>query len=142
MTRHAAPILIAVLLGGCVPNFDGPPYVRLIDKRSFASGTAGSKDAMVLPRLPLATIRFVTPDTEFATELDDAVDAAVDRKADAEFDVLIVVPPKGVPGETMEARATDVAHEIAERGVSTDRIHIGIAQDQGAPFGELRIFVR
>jgi type IV pilus biogenesis protein CpaD/CtpE len=116
--------------------------MHLVDRRSFTSGTVGAKDALVLPNLPLVTIRFSAPDTEFAEQLDQAVDAAVDRKADAEFDVVIPLAPKAVPSEAMQNHATDVAHEIAERGISTDRIHIGVAQDQGAPSGELRIFVR
>ena len=135
-------LALAILAAGCVPSPDGLPYVRLLDQRSFTSGTAGTKDAVVLPNLPLVSIRFATPDTEFAAELDKAVDAAVDRKPNAEFDVVIPLQPRAVPSEAMQNHATDVAHEIAERGISTDRIHIGIAQDQGAPFGELRIFVR
>jgi hypothetical protein len=134
--------LLALLTTGCVPAFDGPPYMHLIDQRSFASGPIATKDARVLPKLPLATIRFSSPNTEFAHDLDNAVDAARDRKPEAEFDVIIPLPPNASPSEAMQRHATEVAHEIAERGISTDRIHIGIAQDQGAPPGELRIFVR
>jgi hypothetical protein len=135
-------VLLATSVGGCVPTTDAPPYMRLIDQRSFASGAQPVQEARMLPKFPLVTIRFVSPQTDFVAPLDQAVDAAIARKPDAEFDVIIPLPPKAVPDDAMQRHAADVAHEIAERGVLPDRIHIGIAQDQGAPFRELRIFTR
>ncbi len=141
MSRRLAPALL-LALAACTPQFQSVPYLHLVDQRDFTSGTPGSQDARPLPKLPLVSIIFVSPTTEFANELDAAVDAARDRKPDAEFDVVIALKPPAVAGDTMQAHATAVAHEIAERGISPDRIHIGIAQDQGASINELRIFVR
>ena len=145
MTRKLAASLIAIasLLGGCVPSPDGPPYMRLIDRRSFApNADAASGAPLVLPHRPLATIAFTSPGPPDLSALDAAIDAALTRKHDAEFDVITPLAPKAEPDEPMQRHAVDIAHEIAERGVSPDRIHIGIAQDQGAPARELRIYVR
>jgi len=141
--RLLVPLCLpALLLTGCIPAPGAAPYMQLLDQRSFASGTPPTQDVRVLPPLPLVTIRFITPQTDFAPALDRAIDAAIARKADVELDVVLPLPPKVTPDEAMQRHATDIAHEIAERGVAPERIHIGVAQDQGAPIHELRIFAR
>ncbi len=144
MRNRTALLLIATcLLAGCVPSPDGLPYMRLIDRRSFApQGEAASGTPLVLPHRALATVNFNTPAMPDYTALDAAVDAAQARKSDAEFDVVAPLRPNAEPEQAMQRHAIEVAHEIAERGVSPERIHIGIAQDQGAPPRELRIYVR
>jgi hypothetical protein len=139
----ALALLASTLLAGCAPAADGPPYLRLLDRRAFEPAAAApSGQPAILPHLPLAVISYGGPQEPSLAALDAAVDAAFARKRDVEFDVLAAVRPGGLPDEAMQRHAVDVAHEIAERGISTDRIHIGIAQDQGAAPRELRIYVR
>jgi hypothetical protein len=141
--RIALVLLATTLIAGCVPATDGPPYLRLLDRRDFQpQGAAASGAPIVLPHFPLAVVAYNGPEQPSFTALDTAVDAARDRKNDVAFDVLIAVRPGTVPSDAMQRHAVDVAHEIAERGIPTDRIHIGIAQDQGAGPQELRIYVR
>ena len=145
MTRKRSVLLFvsACLLAGCVPSPDGLPYMRLVDRRMIApQGGAVSGTPLVLPHRALATVDFNTPAMPDYTALDNAVDAALARKREAEFDVVAPLRPQAEPDDAMQRHAIEVAHEIAERGVSPERIHIGIAQDQGAPPRELRIYVR
>ena len=139
----ALVLLASTLLAGCVPAPEGPPYLRLLDRRAFepASATPSGEPA-ILPHIPLAVIVYSGPEEPSLAGLDAAVDAAYARKRDVEFDVLPAVRPGALPDEAMQRHAVEVAHEIAERGIPTDRIHIGIAQDQGAGPHELRIYVR
>jgi len=144
MARHltACLLITGTLLAGCVPAPEAP-YLRLIDRRAFEpSSVAPTGVALALPRQALAVVAYDGPSDPPLAQLDAAVDAAMARKHDVSFEILAAIRPDGQPDAAMQRHAVDVAHEIAERGISPERIHIGIAQDQGASPRELRIYVR
>ena len=140
--RAFGTLLTGALLSGCVPAPDAPPYLRLIDQRAFEPPSAPVTGApLALPRRALVVISYDSPSDPPMAALDAAVDAAYARKQDVSFEILAAVRPNGQPDEAIQRHAIAIAHEIAERGISPSRIHIGIAQDQGASPRELRIYV-
>ncbi|MDR3522771.1 MAG: hypothetical protein P4L66_01580 [Acetobacteraceae bacterium] len=150
MARHlsarlliAGTLLTGTLLSGCVPAPDASPYMRLIDRRAFEPPSAPVTGApLALPRRALVVISYDSPSDPPMAALDAAVDAAYARKQDVSFDILAAIRPGGQPDAAIQRHAIALAHEIAERGISPTRIHVGIAQDQGASPRELRIYVQ
>jgi hypothetical protein len=138
-----ALVPLALLLAGCVPTTQGgPPYMHLLDQRSFAGSGQAPTAMPALPPLPLATIRFTQPDIDFAPALAQAVEEALARKPDAAFDVITPLPKGAAPDARSEDEAAQVARSIAEQGVQPDRIHIGLVEDPGAATHEVRVYVR
>jgi hypothetical protein len=140
-------VILAVLpLCGC-----WAPDWKLIDQRTFwpanTPGTAEVARANV-PKLPLAVIRFEDLDADYRPALAEAVQAAEDRKADVEFDVLAPIPTTAPPEEQErytsqgQADAQEVATALAADGVLPDRVHIGFLGDPGSPPREVRVYVR
>lgn len=136
-------LALLVLLGGCTPTLSGPPYLHLLDQRDLAGSDAPPPSpATNLPPLPLAVIRFDLVAVDFRPQLDAAIDAALARKSDAEFDLVTPVTHSAVPDQTIQSHATQVAREIAQHGVDPTHIHIGATEDPGAPASEIRVYVR
>ncbi len=136
-------VLLAALVSGCAPSLS-PPYLTLIDQRTF-SGTPvapQAADVKALPALPLAIIRFDQPDYDYAPDLARAVDLALSRKPDAEFNVVSPVARGTVPSAQVGQDAANVARSIAEQSVPPERIHVGLIEDSGTPLREVRVFVR
>jgi hypothetical protein len=141
-----------LLLAGCTPDFSHPPYMHLIDQRDFqASGQAPAAADLAraaLPPLPLVVIRFDNPDADFRVDLANAVNDAVTRKADVQFDVLTPVPlsaPQEAQAQATRQGSADaqlVATALAADGIVPDRVHIGLRGDAGAPPREVLVYAR
>lgn len=136
-------IALALLTAGCTVSTHAP-YLALIDQRTFvAPGTAPvAGDVKALPALPLATIRFGQQGFDYVPDLARAVDEAVSRKPDVEFNVNIPVARGQVPSAQATSDAADVARAIAEQSVVPEHIHVGAIEDSGAPAREVRVYVR
>ena len=141
--KYLALLPALLVLAGCMPsrNF---PYATLIDQRTFQrAGTVPEASALKnLPDRPLATIRFDDPDASIDPEIARAVELALSRKPDAEFNVIIPVGRGKVPGEQAERDATTVARSIAMPSVQPDHIFIGVSEDAGNPPREVLVYVR
>ena len=141
IARRLLPLL--TLLAGCTPSLSGPPFVHLIDRRDLAGYSAPKPSpATNLPPLPLAVVRFDSVQVDFRPQLDAAIDAALARKPDVEFNVVSPLTHASAPDSTIEAHATEVAREIAERSVDPARIHLGVSEVPGQPAQEIRVYVR
>jgi hypothetical protein len=135
-------LVVCGLLAGCAPSLS-PPYLKLIDQRTFNPAEAPSPaDVRTLPALPLAVIRFDIPDFEYRPDLARAIEAAQSRKPDAEFNVVTPVARGAVPDERATQDAADVARAIAEQSVPPEKIHVGLVEDAGTPAREVRVYVR
>ncbi len=136
-------LLTAFVAAGCVPK-TSYPYVDLVDQRTFWPEVERPDPTKIkpLPKLPLAVIRFNAGAADFTQDLSAAVEAALIRKPDVEFNVVTPVAPGAEPSKASARDATDVAHVIAEQSVPTERIHIGTIEDSGAAAREVRVYVR
>jgi hypothetical protein len=140
-------ILLAIglglpLLGGCT----------LVDQRTFQRAGETPRDAdlarATLPPLPLLTIPFSSPDVDFQPAVQQAADAVLALKPDAEYDVVAPIPinaPQSVQDEAERNGRTDTAsvvNALGYAGVSLDKVHVGFRSDGGTPPREVLVFVR
>ena len=137
------PLLLALtaLVAGC----------KLIDQRTFNPRAGlGPPDPPTITTAPtpaLITIDFEKPDPAYEQQLRQAVDLAVGRKPNVEFDVVTVVPAKGTPAEQVTAAtsirgdARDVARVISSEGVDDDRVHLLARAEAGAAGRQVQVFV-
>ncbi len=146
------PVLaLGLLLAGCVPAGKWP-YFTLIDQGTFRGPTppptADDIARSKLPPLPLVTIRFDQPDSDYTQALAAAVESAQAHKADVAFDVLAPVPLSAshdVQAQFTAQGETDtqaVASALAADGINPDHIHIGFRGDPGDPPREVRVYAR
>lgn len=135
-------IALAPLLAGCT----------LIDQRFFNPMAGLPAKAPVVPGPapipPLVAIDFGKPNPDYAASLNQAVAAALARKADAQFDVVTIVPATGTAAQQTEAAvglipdAREVARAINRDGVDDDRIHLLAHADAGVSTRQVQVFVR
>ncbi len=131
----------------------GLPGCRMIDQRTFeargqaprpAQLAASGQDASALP---LATIRFPAPDSDWAVRVLGAVHAAQARRADVAFDLVTPVPlsasldsqQRAVTSGAQDAQT--VAAVLQGDGIDAAQIHLGSRGDPGRPAREVRIYV-
>jgi hypothetical protein len=125
---------------------------KLVDQRTFESNTSAPATTDIaradVPKLPLVTISFTTPDLDWRPTLRAAVSAAQARKRDVAF--LVVTPVPTAASRTVQdsfvAQGRDdakaVAHEIHMDGIALDNITIGLRGDPGKPAREVRVYAR
>ena len=140
MVRTAA-LLCSTLLLGCT----------LIDQRTFnpRAGLPAQVPAAPGPPpiQPLVTIDLGKANPNYAAALSQAVDQAVSRKPDVEFDVVSVVPARGTPADQVAAAtgitgdAREIARAINAAGVDDGRIHLSARADPGASSRQVQVFV-
>lgn len=140
--RIPVAVVALGLLAGCT----------LVDQRTFQTAApapgASEIERARAPSLPLVSIRMDQRDLDYRPALAEAVQAAQQRKADATFDVLAMVPMQATAGEqdrrvavaAEDARA--VATAMGAAGVASDRLHLGLRGDAGVPAREVRVYVR
>ncbi|MCC6716408.1 MAG: hypothetical protein IT555_00845 [Acetobacteraceae bacterium] len=147
--RHHA-FALALLAAGTLPG------CTLVDQRTFQSAAPVPGPAEIArtraPTLPLVSIRMDQPGLDYRAVLAEAVQAAQQRKPDVSFDVLALVPLQaGTPQAAAEQDrrvaeaaqdARTVATTIGAAGISSDRLHLGLRGDAGAPAREVRVYVR
>ena len=136
--------LVAALGTGC----------RLIDQTTFAPdpeppGSAQlASVAQPIRRVPLVTIRYDVPDPSYQELLRYALQAARQRDANTQFDVVAVTPGVGgAPGAaaaSMQARtdAVDVMRTMMTLGVPAQSIRLAARTDAAAVVREVRVYVR
>jgi hypothetical protein len=98
-------------------------------------------------RIPLVVIRYDSTPEMFDDALNNAAEMALDRKPDATFDVVTVVPGTGSANDqskAMEAGTsdlTDVMGQLANDGVDPERIHLSARTDPAISAHEIRVYV-
>ncbi len=141
MTRILLAALLLPLLAGC----------KLIDQRTFNPNADKAPVVAVppgpAPARPLVTIDFNTPDPAYAEALHQAVQQALARKPDVQFDVTTVVPATGSPADQvkaasgLDAQARQVARTISGDGVDEDNVHLSARADPAVTNRQIQVFV-
>ncbi len=127
----------------------GPPGSAGAARTSMpAPGTADPGTAtartMAPARRPLVTIRFGSPDTDFAKPLRRAVQETLDRRPDARFEIVGVSPGEGkgpVTSSTLR-HVLGVKRTLEEMGLPGARMTLSSATSPDAAGEEVRVFVR
>ncbi len=104
--------------------------------------------AGIAKRKPLVVIRFSRPDVEFEEALYEAVNAALKRKPDVDFDVVAVAPATGdAAGATHAAseskqHADAVMRSLANMGLPPGRITLSAVTSATAATSEVHLYIR
>jgi len=97
---------------------------------------------------PLVLIRFDRENVEYEQALSAAVNAALDRRPDAVFDLVAVTPGTGdemqvsLAREEAQRNAERVLHSLTAMGLSPDRINLSSMTSPTAETNEVRLYVR
>jgi len=124
------------------PTLSQPPAEAAATPADIArpAGPSGPSTA----RRPLVTIRFDQPDVQYEWPLYEAVQAALDRKPDARFDLVAVGRPSSTGGVPAAAnrRAEEVLLALTRMGLPANRVTLATTTSQSVPASEVRLFVR
>ena len=104
------------------------------------SGVAG--------RRPLVVIRFDRPNVNYQQALYTAVSQALQRKPDAQFDLVAVTPLKGgtarvaLDSNAARRNAQSVLRSLTDMGLPPSRVAMSATTAQDTSSSEVRLFVR
>ena len=142
--RGRVGLLFVLALAGC----------RLIDQTTFGAAPEAPEPAQIaaLPpvqnRIALLSIRYATPDPNYADALRTAVGIAEERRPGTQYDVVAVVPVERDPalaardlGQGRQDAAT-VMRAMMALGVPDTRIALGARTDPESTVREVRVYVR
>lgn len=125
---------------------------KLIDQRTFESApkapTAAQMANRDLPPLPLLTVDPSNPNSDWQSQIADAVLAAEARKPNVTFDVVTPIPTSATQKiqDTYTKNGQEdgqaVATALQADGVPPDHITLSFQGDPGAPPREVRIYAR
>jgi len=141
------PLMLGLLLLAGCELVDQRTVARCLGGHPAAPGQADLAGAE-LPPLPLVTVRYDQPGTDFAPVLAQAAQAALARKASAVFEVVTPVPTAAPRDEqdAFVARGADDARAVADilgsAGVPPAQLRLGMRGDSGTPVREVRVYVR
>jgi len=108
----------------------------------------GGAAALVGQRQPLAVIRFDEPNVNFEPALFTVVNAALERRPNAGFDLVAVTPAVGDPAkvalETNRSRrnAELVLRSLVNMGLQPDRMSLAATSSPDAQVNEVHLYVR
>lgn len=136
----------ALALAGC----------KLVDQTTFARAPVAPSAAQltaealppIAPQPALLTVRYSTPQPDYAGALATAVAAAEQRRPGGDYDVVAVIPVEKDPAvearRLREARfdAAEVMRRMILLGVPEQRIRLGARTDPAATVREVRVYVR
>lgn len=97
---------------------------------------------------PLVTIRFDRPHVNYEGALYAAVKSAMDRRPDANFDIVAVAPTGGSPGQdalnasAVRRNAEQVARSLTNFGLPSNRVRLSTSSSGANRVAEVQIFVR
>jgi len=144
MMRWLPLLLAGLALAGC----------KLIDQTTFSPQAETPEPAQLAALAPigdrpaLLSIRYSTPDPQYADALRTAVSAAEERRPGAQYDVVAVVPVPKDPAlqlrDLNQGRqdATGVMRAMMALGVPDTRIALGARTDPAITVREVRVYVR
>lgn len=108
----------------------------------------GLPAAQIGSRRPLVVIRFDRSDVAYEQALYNAVSRALERRPDAQFDLVAVTPTDGNAGEralsvtTARRSADKVMRSLAEMGLPADRLRMSAMASPNATSNEVHLYVR
>jgi hypothetical protein len=99
-------------------------------------------------RRPLVIIRFDRPNVSYEQALYGAVKRALERRPDANFDLVAVSPNVGSPAQLVQhtdaskRNAANVVHSLTNMGLAADRISLSATTSASVQSNEVQIYVR
>lgn len=114
----------------------------------YAAPTFSGPTPDIASEAPLVTIRFDKPHVNYEGALYGAVKGAMDRRPDANFDVVAVAPVGGSPGQdalnasAARRNAEQVARSLTNFGLPSSRVRLSSGSSSTIRVGEVQIFVR
>jgi outer membrane lipoprotein SlyB len=137
---------------------NGQLYGPSLASRGFASappaGAPGATATRERPvpglaeRRPLVIIRFDQPKVDYEQALYTAVRRALDRRPDANFDLVAVAPNAGSPAQVAlhsdasKRNAENVMRSLTGMGLPADRITLSATTSASVQTNEVQIYVR
>lgn len=109
---------------------------------------AGGGASLVGQRQPLAVIRFDRPNVNYEPALFTVVNTALERRPNAAFDLVAVVPAHGDPARialsTSKSRrnAEAVLRSLVNMGLPADRVSLAATSSEEAQASEVHVYVR
>jgi len=125
--------------------------------RSFGPGPAPGPQsslpaspaaAEAASRRPLVVIRFDRANVSYEEPLYTAVSRAIERRPNAEFDLVAVTPGRGSPAQVSlntdasKRNAESVLRSLADMGLPLDRVRLSAMTSTGADSNEVHVYVR
>jgi len=110
--------------------------------------SAASPAAAVGDRRPLVIIRFDRPNVSYEQALYGAVKRALERRPDANFDLVAVSPNAGSPAQVAlhtdasKRNAANVVRSLTNMGLAADRISLSATTSASVQSNEVQIYVR
>jgi hypothetical protein len=129
------------------PNLANRAFASAAPLASAAPALARDSFA-VRSRRPLVVIRFDRPDVPFEQGLYTAVSRTIQRRPDAAFDLVAVVPGSGTPAEVAsnstksKRHAEQVLRTLTDMGLPPDRVRLSSMTNPEAATNEVHIYVR
>ena len=128
-------------------------YSNSVQQANYAPAPDGGAD-QAAPQLntnqprPLVKIRFDKPDVKYEQPLYLAINEALDRYPNAQFDLVAVHPANGNPAqvaiESTKARrnAEKVLRSLTQMGLPMERVNLSYMESPDAPTNEVHIYLR
>jgi hypothetical protein len=126
--------------------------------RSFAPAPAPGPQSSALPpspaaadassRRPLVVIRFDRANVNYEEPLYTAVSRAIERRPNAEFDLVAVTPSRGSAAQVSlntdasKRNAESVLRSLADMGLPLDRVRLSAMTSAAADSNEVHVYVR
>jgi outer membrane lipoprotein SlyB len=136
---------------------NGQLYGPSLASRGFVSTPMGAPSAAatrerpvpgLAERRPLVIIRFDQPTVDYEQALYTAVRRALDRRPDANFDLVAVAPNAGSPAQVAlhsdasKRNAESVMRSLTGMGLPADRITLSATTSASVQANEVQIYVR
>ncbi|HZB90500.1 MAG TPA: hypothetical protein VE397_03595 [Stellaceae bacterium] len=137
---------------------NGQLYGASLASRGFAEAPPSAAPAMavtrsrplpeIAERRPLVIIRFDRPKVDYEQALYSAVRRALDRRPDANFDLVAVAPNAGSPAQVAlhsdasKRNAENVMRSLTTMGLPAERITLSATTSATVQTNEVQIYVR
>lgn len=137
---------------------NGQLYGASLASRGFAAAPAAAAPAMaatrsrplpaIAERRPLVIIRFDRPKVDYEQALYSAVRRTLDRRPDANFDLVAVAPNAGSPAQVAlhsdasKRNAENVMRSLTSMGLPAERITLSATTSPAVQTNEVQIYVR
>ncbi|MGO8867761.1 MAG: hypothetical protein ACLQME_14790 [Alphaproteobacteria bacterium] len=145
LTTLSVAIKNGELFGASLAN---RAYYTAAPLASRAPAPRGESAASLANRRPLVVIRFDRENVDYESALYTAVSEALQRKPNADFDLVAVAPSKGGPAKTALAMNTSkrnadaVMRSLTNMGLPASRVKLSAITSSSAETSEVHLYVR
>jgi len=145
LTTLSVAIKNGELFGASLAN---RAYYTAAPLASRAPAPRGASEASLANRRPLVVIRFDHPNVDYESALYTAVSEALQRKPNADFDLVAVAPSRGGPARTALAMNTSkknadaVMRSLTNMGLPASRVKLSATTSNSAETSEVHLYVR